>query len=41
VLPDGRIFNGLRALRKDNTGYALKQLFMARKERSASSLRQC
>ena len=21
VLPDGRIFNGLRALRKDNTGY--------------------
>ena len=28
VLPDGRIFNGLRALRKDNTGYALKQLFI-------------
>ncbi|MGY3459702.1 FAD/FMN-containing dehydrogenase [Bradyrhizobium sp. LM3.4] len=28
VLPDGRIFNGLRALRKDNTGYALKQLLI-------------
>jgi FAD/FMN-containing dehydrogenase len=28
VLPDGRVFNSLRALRKDNTGYALKQLFI-------------
>jgi D-lactate dehydrogenase (cytochrome) len=28
VLPDGRIWDGLRALRKDNTGYDLKQLFM-------------
>ncbi|TVR99437.1 MAG: FAD-binding oxidoreductase [Rhodospirillales bacterium] len=28
VLPDGRIWNGLRALRKDNTGYDLKQLFL-------------
>jgi D-lactate dehydrogenase (cytochrome) len=28
VLPDGRIWNGLRSLRKDNTGYALKQLFI-------------
>jgi len=28
VLPDGRIWNGLRALRKDNTGYALKHLFV-------------
>lgn len=28
VLPDGRIFNGLRGLRKDNTGYDLKQLFI-------------
>lgn len=27
VLPDGRVWNGLRALRKDNTGYALRQLF--------------
>ncbi|WP_210418991.1 FAD-binding oxidoreductase [Bradyrhizobium sp. NAS80.1] len=27
VLPDGRIWNGLRTLRKDNTGYALKYLF--------------
>ena len=28
VLPDGRIWNGLRALSKDNTGYALRQLFV-------------
>lgn len=28
VLPDGRVWNGLRALGKDNTGYALKQLFV-------------
>jgi FAD/FMN-containing dehydrogenase len=28
VLPDGRIWNGLRTLRKDNTGYALKHLFV-------------
>ncbi len=28
VLPDGRIWNGLRQLRKDNTGYDLKQLFI-------------
>jgi FAD/FMN-containing dehydrogenase len=28
VLPDGRMWNGLRALRKDNTGYALKHLFV-------------
>jgi FAD/FMN-containing dehydrogenase len=28
VLPDGRIWNGLRGLRKDNTGYDLKQLFL-------------
>ena len=28
VLPDGRIWNGLKALRKDNTGYDLKQLFV-------------
>ncbi len=28
VLPDGRTWNGLRALRKDNTGYDLKQLFI-------------
>ncbi|WP_051000382.1 FAD-binding oxidoreductase [Bradyrhizobium diazoefficiens] len=27
VLPDGRVWNGLRTLRKDNTGYALKHLF--------------
>jgi FAD/FMN-containing dehydrogenase len=27
VLPDGRIWNGLRTLRKDNTGYALKHIF--------------
>ncbi len=28
VLPDGRIWEGLKALRKDNTGYDLKHLFM-------------
>ena len=28
VLPDGRIWDGLRALRKDNSGYDLKQLFI-------------
>jgi FAD/FMN-containing dehydrogenase len=28
VLPDGRIWSGLRGLRKDNTGYDLKQLFL-------------
>ncbi len=28
VLPDGRLWDGLRALRKDNTGYDLKQLFI-------------
>ena len=28
VLPDGRVWNGLRGLRKNNTGYDLKQLFI-------------
>ena len=28
VLPDGRVWDGLRGLRKDNTGYDLKQLFI-------------
>jgi len=28
VLPDGQIWDGLRHLRKDNTGYDLKQLFI-------------
>jgi len=28
VLPDGRVWGGLRGLRKDNTGYDLKQLFL-------------
>lgn len=28
VLPDGRIWDGLTALRKDNTGYALRDLFI-------------
>jgi FAD/FMN-containing dehydrogenase len=28
VLPDGSVFEGLRRLRKDNTGYALRQLFV-------------
>ncbi len=28
VLPDGRVWNGLRRLHKDNTGYDLNQLFL-------------
>ena len=28
VLPDGRVWDGLCGLRKDNTGYDLKQLFI-------------
>ena len=28
VLPDGQIWNGLRRLRKDNTGYCLRQIFI-------------
>src|SRR5262249_60326473 len=28
VLPDGRIWDGLRGLRKDNTGYDMKQGFI-------------
>jgi FAD/FMN-containing dehydrogenase len=28
VLPDGQLWDGLRGLRKDNTGYDLKQLFI-------------
>ena len=28
VLADGQVWNGLRRLRKDNTGYCLRQLFV-------------
>ena len=28
VLADGRVWNGLRALKKDNTGYDLRDLFI-------------
>lgn len=28
VLPDGRLWDGLKALRKDNSGYALRDLFI-------------
>jgi FAD/FMN-containing dehydrogenase len=28
VLPNGEVFNGLKRLRKDNTGYDLKQMFI-------------
>ncbi|NXD32771.1 D2HDH protein, partial [Spelaeornis formosus] len=28
VLPDGTVWNGLSKLRKDNTGFDLKQLFI-------------
>ena len=37
VLADGRVLDLLRTLRKDNTGYDLKQIFIGPKERSASS----
>jgi FAD/FMN-containing dehydrogenase len=37
VLPDGRILDGLKPLRKDNTGYDLRDLFMGAEARSASS----
>jgi FAD/FMN-containing dehydrogenase len=29
VMPDGQVWDGMRSLRKDNTGYDLKQLFIA------------
>ncbi|MBS0558841.1 MAG: FAD-binding oxidoreductase, partial [Proteobacteria bacterium] len=28
VLPDGQVWDGMRSLRKDNTGYCLRQLFV-------------
>ena len=37
VLPDGRVLNDLRRVRKDNSGYALATSFSAAKARSASS----
>ena len=36
VLADGQVWNGLRRLHKDNTGYCLRQLFVGRRARSAS-----
>ena len=41
VLPDGRVWNGLKALRKDNTGYDLKHLFMGAEGRWESSPPPC
>lgn len=41
VLPEGRLWSGLRKLRKDNTGYDLKQLFIGAEARWASSPRRC
>ncbi len=41
VLADGRIWDGLRALRKDNTGYDLKHLFIGAEEPLASSRPLC
>ena len=38
VLPNGEIINGLRGLRKDNTGYDVKQLFLGRSEEHTSEL---
>ena len=40
VLPDGRVWDGLRSLRKDSSGYDLKHLFIGARERSASSPRR-
>lgn len=37
VTPEGEVWDGLRGLRKDNTGYDLRDLSSARKARSASS----
>jgi FAD/FMN-containing dehydrogenase len=37
VLADGRVLDGLTSLRKDNTGYNLRDLFVAPKARSVSS----
>src|SRR6185503_13059021 len=39
VLPDGRIWDGLRGLRKDNSGYDLKQLLSLRRPRRPSQMR--
>ena len=41
VLADGRIYAGLSKLKKDNTGYDLKQLFIGSEGRSGSSPRRC
>jgi len=41
VLPDGQIWNGLRRLHKDNTGYCLRQLFVAVRAPWASSPPRC
>ena len=37
VLPDGRVLDGLKPLRKDNTGYDLRDLFIGAEARLASS----
>lgn len=41
VLPDGGVFDDLRKLKKDNTGYDLKTCLSAPKARSGSSPRRC
>src|SRR3546814_5763267 len=38
VLPTGEIFNGLQTLRKDNTGYDLKQLLIGSEDRKSTRL---
>src|SRR3546814_9360612 len=40
VLADGRVWDGLRTLRKDNTGYDLKQLFIGAAEIGSASGRE-
>jgi FAD/FMN-containing dehydrogenase len=41
VLPTAAFWMRLRGLRKDNTGYDMKQLFIGAEARSASSRRRC
>ena len=41
VLADGRVWHGLNKLRKDNTGYDLKDLFVGSEGTSASSPPRC
>ena len=41
VLPDGRVWDGMRALKKDNTGYDLKDLFVGAEGTLGIITRRC